>query len=181
MMDQVRIHDKNFRLFIDNEKIIAAVDKMAKSMNKDLVDKNPLFVCILNGSFIFAAELFRRIEILNSEITFVRLASYNADRSTGDIKELLGLNENIEGRCVVVLEDIVDSGLTIDFIITQLKILNPAEILVATLLLKPDALKKDVKLNYVGLEIPDDFIVGYGLDYDGYGRNLKDIYSIINE
>ena len=180
-MHQVKIHDKYFRLFIPYDKILSTVEKMAENMNRDLADKNPLFIGILNGSFIFAAELFRQITILNSEITFVKLASYSSDRSTGDIKEIIGLNENIKGRNVVVLEDIVDSGLTIDHLTTQLNMMKPDRIFIATLLLKPGALKREVRLDYVGLEIPDDFIVGYGLDYDGYGRNLKNIYSIVNE
>jgi hypoxanthine phosphoribosyltransferase len=180
-MKQVKIHDKNFQLFIPNEKIRATVEKMAERMNNDLAGKNPLFLCILNGSFMFAAELFKRIDLVETEISFVKLASYNGDKTTGEIKQLIGLNEKIEGRTVVVLEDIVDSGLTIENIQEQLNQLNPREVLIATLLLKPDALKKQVQLDYIGMEIPNDFIVGYGLDYDGHGRNLIDIYSVINE
>jgi hypoxanthine phosphoribosyltransferase len=130
---------------------------------------------------MFAAELFKRIDLINSEISFVKLASYAGEHTTGNVKQLIGLNEKIEGRTVVVLEDIVDSGITIDNIQDQLKSLKPKEFSVATLLLKPDALIKEVELDYVGLEIPNDFIVGYGLDYDGYGRNLIDIYSVVNE
>jgi hypoxanthine phosphoribosyltransferase len=180
-MKQVKIHEKNFQLFIPYEKIRATVEKMAESMNNDLAGKNPLFICILNGSFMFAAELFKRISLVETEISFVKLASYDGDKTTGEIKQLIGLNEKIEGRTVVVLEDIVDSGLTIDNIYAQLNQLNPREVLIATLLLKPDALKKKVQLDYIGMEIPNDFIVGYGLDYDGHGRNLIDIYSVINE
>lgn len=180
-MKQIKIHDKNFQLFIPYEKIHATVEKMAERMNNDLAGKNPLFICILNGSFMFAAELFKRISLVETEISFVKLASYNGDKTTGKIKQLIGLNENIEGRTVVVLEDIVDSGLTIDNIHAQLNEMNPRKVLIATLLLKPDALKKKVQLDYIGMEIPNDFIVGYGLDYDGHGRNLIDIYSIINE
>ncbi|MEE4285383.1 MAG: hypoxanthine phosphoribosyltransferase [Mariniphaga sp.] len=180
-MKQVKIHDKNFQLFIPYEKIRATVEKMAESMNNDLAGKNPLFICILNGSFMFAAELFKRISLVETEISFVKLASYDGDKTTGEVKQLIGLNEKIEGRTVVVLEDIVDSGLTIDNIYAQLNQLNPREVLIATLLLKPDALKKKVQLDYIGMEIPNDFIVGYGLDYDGHGRNLIDIYSVINE
>jgi hypoxanthine phosphoribosyltransferase len=154
---------------------------MAEKMNNDLNGKKPLFICILNGSFMFAAELFKRIDLIDSEISFVKLASYNGEQTTGNVKQLIGLNEKIEGRTVVVLEDIVDSGITIDNIQDQLKKLKPKKVSVATLLLKPDALIKEVELDYVGLEIPNDFIVGYGLDYDGYGRNLNDIYSVINE
>lgn len=180
-MKQVKIHDKNFQLFIPYEKIRATVEKMAENMNNDLAGKNPLFVCILNGSFMFAAELFKRINLIETEISFVKLASYDGDKTTGEIKQLIGLNEKIEGRTVVVLEDIVDSGLTIDNIHLQINQLKPKEVLIATLLLKPDALKKKVQLDYIGMEIPNDFIVGYGLDYDGHGRNLIDIYSVINE
>jgi hypoxanthine phosphoribosyltransferase len=180
-MKQVKIHDKNFQLFIPYEKIRATVEKMAESMNNDLAGKNPLFICILNGSFMFAAELFKRITLVETEISFVKLASYDGDKTTGEIKQLIGLNERIEGRTVVVLEDIVDSGLTIENIHAQLNQLNPRKVLIATLLLKPDALKKKVQLDYIGMEIPNDFIVGYGLDYAGQGRNLIDIYSVINE
>jgi hypoxanthine phosphoribosyltransferase len=180
-MKQVKIYDKKFRLFIPYEKIRATVENMAEAMNRDLADKNPLFVCILNGSFMFAAELYKRIELIETEISFVKLASYSGEKTSGEVKQLIGLNEKIEGRTIVVLEDIVDSGLTIEHIQEQLRQLNPSEVLIATLLLKPDALRKKVQLDYIGMEIPNDFIVGYGLDYNGYGRNLIDIYSVINE
>lgn len=179
-MKQVKVHDKTFELYIPHEKICSVVEKMADKMNVDLVDKKPLFLCILNGSFMFAAELFKRIDLVETEISFVKLASYEGDKTTGKIKQLIGLNEDIEGRTVVILEDIVDTGITINNIQEQLDKLNPKEVKVATLLLKPDALLKEVQLDYVGLEIPNDFIVGYGLDYDGYGRNFIDIYSVIN-
>ncbi len=179
-MKQVKIHDKTFELYLPYEKIRSVVESIADKMNTDLKDEKPLFLCILNGSFMFAAELFKRINLIETEISFVKLASYNRDKSTGEVKQLIGLNENIEGRTVVVLEDIVDTGITIDNITKQLEGLNPKVVKIATLLLKPDALKKKVQLDYVGLEIPNDFIVGYGLDYDGFGRNLLDIYSVIN-
>ena len=179
-MKQIKIHDKEFKLYLPYEKIRAVVEKMAEQMNSDLAGKNPLFVCILNGSFMFAAELFKRIELLESEISFVKLASYNGERTSGAVKELIGLNEEIKGRTVVILEDIVDTGITIDNILKQLAKKEPKEVLIATLLFKPEALQKEIPLHYVGLEIPNDFIVGYGLDYDGYGRNLIDIYSVIN-
>jgi hypoxanthine phosphoribosyltransferase len=180
-MKQVKIHDKTFELFLPYEKIRAAVEKIAEQINDELAGKNPLFICILNGSFMFAAELFKRIDFVDSEISFVKLASYEGDKTTGKVKQLIGLNEKIEGRTVVVLEDIVDSGITLDNIQEQLKKLKPEKVYIATLLLKPEALQKEVQLDYVGLEIPNDFIVGYGLDYDGHGRNLIDIYSVINE
>ncbi len=180
-MKKVKIHDLEFELFIPNEKIQLVIEEMAVKMNRELADKDPLFLCILNGSFMFASELFKRIDFVESEISFVKLASYSGSQSTGNVKQLIGLNEDIKGRTVVVLEDIVDTGITITNIQEQLKGLEPKEVLVATMLLKPDALQKEVDLKYVGIEIPNDFIVGYGLDYDGFGRNLQDIYSIIKK
>lgn len=178
-MKTVKLLDKEFKLYIPYEKIRSVIETMSAEMNRDLDGKEPLFVCVLNGSFMFAADLFKRIEVQGSQITFVKMASYHGVHSSGTIRQLIGLNEAIEGRTVVVLEDIVDSGSTIEEISAQLAILKPREVKIATLLFKPDAMIKKVKLDYVGLEIPNDFIVGYGLDYDGYGRNLIDIYSII--
>jgi len=178
-MKQVTIHDKTFELYIPYEKIRSVIENMAEKMNTDFEGKSPLFICILNGSFMFAAELFKRINLMDAEITFVKLASYHGDKTTGTVKQLIGLNESIEGRSVVILEDIVDTGITIENILEQLNGMKTKEIKIATLLLKPDALQKDVQLDYIGLEIPNDFIVGYGLDYDGLGRNLIDIYSVI--
>lgn len=178
-MGNVKIHNKEFELFITNEKLQTVVEEMAIKMNNDFKDKNPLFLCILNGSFMFAAEIFKRISLLDAEISFIKLASYSGTSTTGTIKQLIGLNEDLAGRTIVVLEDIVDSGITIANTIEQIKAKNPADIKIATLLLKPDALKIEVQLDYIGLEIPNDFIVGYGLDYDGRGRNLPDIYKVI--
>ena len=180
-MKQVKVHDKTFELYIPHEKICSVVEEMADKMNIELADENPLFICILNGSFMFAAELFKRIDLVETEISFVKLASYEGDQTTGKVKQLIGLNENIEGRTVVILEDIVDTGITIINILDQLEKLKPKAVKIATLLLKPDSLQKEVQLDYVGLKIPNDFIVGFGLDYDGYGRNLIDIYTVINE
>ncbi|MCW0483170.1 hypoxanthine phosphoribosyltransferase [Gaoshiqia sediminis] len=178
-MANITILDKEFELFIPYEKIRSVVEKMSDEMNAKLEGKNPLFLCILNGSFMFAAEIYKRITLLDAEISFVKLASYAGTSTTGDVKELIGLNEHLEGRTVVVLEDIVDTGITIAKVIDQIKSKNPAEVQVATLLLKPDALQNEVQLDYVGLEIPNDFIVGYGLDYDGRGRNLIDIFKVV--
>lgn len=178
-MKKVKILDKEFELFIPYEKIRSVVEQMAETMNKELAGKDPLFLCILNGSFMFAAEIYKRIDFVESEISFVKLASYQGDSTTGKVKQLIGLNEKIEGRTVVILEDIVDTGITINNIQEQLAKMNPKEVQVATLLLKPDSLTKEVDLKYVGIEIPNDFIVGYGLDYDGYGRNLIDIYTVV--
>ncbi len=179
MMKKIKLLDKEFQLYIPYEKIKSVIEKMAQEINKDLEERGPLFVCVLNGAFMFAADLFKRIEIPEVEITFVKMASYHGIHSSGTIRQLIGLSEAIEGRTVVVIEDIVDSGNTIEEILAQLAILKPREVKIATLLSKPEAMVKKVKLDYVGLEIPNDFIVGYGLDYDGQGRNLIDIYSIV--
>ena len=178
-MGRIKIADKEFDLFIPYEKIRAVVEDIADKMNEDLPGKNPLFLCILNGSFMFATEIFKRISLLDAEISFVKLASYQGTSTTGTVKELIGLNEDLTDRTVVILEDIVDTGITIEKTLQQIWSKNPKEVQVATLLLKPDALKREVKLDYVGLEIPNDFIVGYGLDYDGRGRNLIDIYKVV--
>lgn len=134
-------------------------------------------ICILNGSFMFSSDLMKLIDF-PCEISFVKLSSYDGMGSTGKVKHLIGLNEEIEGRTVVLLEDIVDTGVTIENLMKQLESQKPKDVRVATLLFKPEACKKDVKLDYVGMEIPNEFIVGYGLDYDGYGRNLPDIYTV---
>lgn len=179
-MEIVKILDKYFELFISYEKIRSVIERIADEMNENLKGKNPLFLCILNGSFMFATEIFKRITLLDAEITFVKFASYRGTSTTGQIKELIGLNESLAGRTVIILEDIVDTGITMAKAIEQIKAQSPAEIQVATLLLKPDALEEEIHLDYVGLKIPNDFIVGYGLDYEGRGRNLIDIYKAVN-
>lgn len=178
-MKTVKVKDKEFELFLTQETVEKAIEKIAADMNKDLTEKNPLFICVLNGSFMYASELMKRINI-PSELTFVKMSSYSGIKSSGSVKEVYGLEEDIKGRTIVIIEDIVDTGNTMKQMIKQLKIKKPKEILVSTLLLKPDALIHDVPLDYVALEIPNDFIIGYGLDYDGYGRNLPDIYKIKN-
>nr|WP_321454270.1 hypoxanthine phosphoribosyltransferase [uncultured Carboxylicivirga sp.] len=176
-MERVKVLDKEFELSISEENILKAVDEVAKRINQDLDGKNPLMLCVLNGSFMFASDLMKRITI-PCEISFVKLSSYQGTGSTGKVKELIGLNENIEGRTVVLLEDIVDTGLTISNTVDQVKSMGPADVRVATMLFKPDACKKDITLDYVGMNIPNEFIVGYGLDYDGFGRNLRNIYTL---
>lgn len=176
-MVTIEIKDKQFRLYLTEDQIAAAISRMAERLNRDLVEKDPLFICVLNGAFVFAADLMRKIEG-PSTICFVRYASYNGLSTIGTVSELMGLTEDIEGRTVVVLEDIVDTGITISNILGILKDKGAAQIKVATLLFKPAALQYDLQIDYVALEIPNDFIVGYGLDYDGYGRNLKDIYTL---
>ena len=177
MNEVVTIKEKRFEKFIEFQQIQTAINRIARKMDNDLHDKNPLFIAVLNGAFMFAGELMKEVTV-PCEITFVRLASYQGTSTTNKVREVLGLNESIGGRTVVIVEDIVDSGNTMVALKEELNKFNPKEIKIATLLLKPDALKQEIHLDYVALEIPNDFIVGYGLDYDGYGRNLKDIYKI---
>lgn len=176
-MKTVKVKDKEFELFLSQETIEKAIADVAEKINKDLDGKNPLFICVLNGSFMYASELMKRVNI-PSEVSFVKMSSYKGTASTGKIKEVYGLEEDIKGRTIVIIEDIVDTGHTIVQMLDQLACDEPKEILVSAMLLKPAALKHSVKLDYIALEIPNDFIVGYGLDYDGYGRNLPDIYKI---
>lgn len=178
-MDTIKIKDREFAISIPEEKILAEVERLATQLSRDLEGKNPLFLCVLNGSFMFAADLFRRITI-PAEISFVKLASYEGTSSTGVIKEVIGLSENISGRTIVIVEDIVDTGCTMQKLLENLGTRAPESIHVCTLLLKPEKLKVELDVQYVALEIPNDFIVGYGLDYDGYGRNLKDIYTVVD-
>ena len=177
-MSIVKIKDKTFRTFIPEDQIAERVKAVAERINKDLADKNPLFLAVLNGSFIFAADLMRYITI-PCEISFVKLASYQGTTSTGVIKEVIGLNEELAGRTVVILEDIVDTGFTIKRMIETLGTRGPESVHVCTLLLKPGKLQVPLNVEYVAMEIPNDFSVGYGLDYDQQGRNLRDIYTLV--
>ncbi len=180
MKPVIRIKDKTFERSISSAKILMEVKRMAASINTALADDSPLFLVVLNGAFMFAADLMKEITI-PCEVSFVKLASYHGTKTSGNVKELIGLNETISGRTVVVVEDIVDTGITMHRIINSLNTMQPKAIHIATFFHKPDALQKDIQIDFVGMRIPDAFIVGYGLDYDGYGRNLKDIYTLINE
>lgn len=180
IMDTVRIHDKNFKLSIPNSELMTVIDRVAKEITVDMEGTQPLFVCILNGSFIFAADLLKEIK-LPCEVSFVKMASYEGTSTTGNIKELIGFGEDIKGRDVIIIEDIVDSGNTMERVVQLLEKSEVKSLKIATLFYKPAAYKKNIPLSYVGLEIPNDFIVGYGLDYDGLGRNLKDIYTWTGE
>ena len=177
MKEVITIKDKQFDLFIEEEVIEQGIKRVAERMNVELAGKNPIFLAVLNGAFMFAGELMKEVSI-PSEITFVRLASYQGTSNTDRVQEVLGLNESIRGRTVVIVEDIVDSGNTMVSLLQELGKHEPEEVKITTLLFKPAALKQKLHLDYVALEIPNDFIVGYGLDYDGYGRNLKDIYKV---
>jgi hypoxanthine phosphoribosyltransferase len=177
-MKEIRILDKTFREFITEEAIQTRIGELAKQLNNDLEGKDVVFLGILNGAFLFAADLFRHIE-LEAKISFVKLASYQGTSSSGKIKELIGWNEDIKNKTIVVLEDIVDTGSTLEMIVGELSLRKAAEIRIASLLYKPEAYKKNIPLDYVGFEIPNNFVVGFGLDYDGYGRNLPSVYSLI--
>ena len=177
-MSIVKIKDKTFRTFIPEDQIAERVKAVAERINKDLADKNPLFLAVLNGAIIYAKDLMRNITI-PCEISFVKLASYQGTTSTGVIKEVIGLNEELAGRTVVILEDIVDTVFTIKRMIETLGTRGPESVHVCTLLLKPGKLQVPLNVEYVAMEIPNDFIVGYGLDYDQQGRNLRDIYTLV--
>ena len=179
-MKTVKIKDEEFVPMISEEEIKRRVKELAAQISKDMAGKNPLLLAVLNGSFVFAADLMREITI-ESEISFVKLASYQGTTSTGTVKEVIGINENLSGRTVIIVEDIVESGLTMKRMIESLGTRNPASVHICTLLLKPDCLKVDLDIEYAAFSIPNDFIVGYGLDYDQQARNLKDIYVLKKE
>ncbi|PWK28876.1 hypoxanthine phosphoribosyltransferase [Arcicella aurantiaca] len=177
MKPTIQVHDKHFEVFIEKSVIENRIAALASSINQDYEGKRPLFLAILNGSFMFAAELMKSISV-SCEITFLRVSSYQATESSGKVHQILGLLENIEGRDIVVVEDIVDTGLTMIEIKQQLMAQNPASLSVVTLFQKPEALKQPLEVEYVGFEIENKFVLGYGLDYDGLGRNLSDLYVL---
>ncbi|MEI6049759.1 MAG: hypoxanthine phosphoribosyltransferase [Bacteroidota bacterium] len=178
-MKEIRILDKKFREVITEKAILDRIDELARQINSDMKGKDVVFLGILNGAFLFAADLFRRID-LQARISFVKLASYEGTSSSGSIKELIGWNEDIKNKTIVVIEDIVDTGNTLERIVDELIIRKASEIKIAAMLHKPDAYTKNIPLDYVGFEIPNDFVVGYGLDYDGFGRNLPSVYTLLS-
>jgi hypoxanthine phosphoribosyltransferase len=177
-MNEVRILDKTFRELISEQSIRKRIDEIALQINREFVGSEVIFVGILKGAFMFAADLFRKID-LNARITFVKLASYQGISSSGSIKELIGWNEDLVNKRILVVEDIVDTGATLERTVNELVIRNVADIKIATMLLKPAAYTRDIPINYIGFEIPSKFVVGYGLDYNGFGRNLPSIYTLI--
>ena len=178
MSATVKLHDKEFELYISEADILKRVKELAETLNKDYEGKKPLFIAILNGSFMFASDLFKQITI-DAEICFIKLASYKGMKSTHKVTTAIGLDDDIFGRHVIILEDIVDTGKTLSHFLPKLEHQQPATLKIASLLYKPDAIQYPINLDYIGFTIPTKFVLGYGLDYDGYGRNLKEIYQVI--
>lgn len=177
-MGNIQVKDREFEIFLKEEDIQKEVKRVADEINRDYVGKEPLFLCILNGSFMFAADLLKNVTV-PCNVSFVKVASYQGTDTTGKVKELMGLQESVDGRHVIIVEDIVDTGFTMRDVLDSLKEKNAASVQVCALLCKPDKLKVDINLKYLAMNIPNGFIVGYGLDYDGFGRNSRDIYKIV--
>jgi len=173
----IRLHEKEFVPMLTEQQVNDRVQAIAQQMNADLKDHNPVFLAILNGAFMFAADLFKAMD-MPCEIAFIRLASYWGTKSTGNVVTLLGLDQDVSGRTVVILEDIIDTGRTLSEFLPKLKERKPADVKIASLLVKPEAITHHFPIDYSGFEIPDKSVVGYGLDYDGLGRNLKGIYQV---
>jgi len=176
-LETIQVGDKKFKLYLSKAEIHQIVSQLAKRISNDLRDENPLFLAVLNGSFIFVADLMRELDF-DAEISFVKMSSYLGTKSTGNVEQLIGINESIENRTIVVLEDIIDTGISMEAMLQQLKTYNPKSIHLCTLLFKPGKFVKNYHIRYIGKEIDDDFIVGYGLDYDGKGRKYSQIYTI---
>jgi hypoxanthine phosphoribosyltransferase len=178
MPKTITLADKSFRLYINESQILDAVRQIADRINKDYQGKCPLIVPVLNGSFMFASDLMKELNC-DCQISFIKASSYKGTESSGSLATLIGINEDISGRDIIILEDIIDTGHTLAKVIPSIKALGPSSVRVGTLLFKPQALRNDIAIDYTGIEIPNDFIVGYGLDYNGLGRNLKEIYQVI--
>ncbi len=179
-MNTIKLHDKEFELYIPSHAIQGRVKRLAEKISEDMEQKTPLFIGVLNGAFLFCADLFKNITI-PCEISFIKVSSYHGTGSDGKIKNLIGLNENVNDRHVVFVEDIIDSGNTANFLTDEINKFNPKSISWASFLLKPNSLIFPININYLGFEVPNDFIVGYGLDYNGLGRNLNDLYVLKNQ
>ncbi len=176
-METLKVLDKEFRKYLSNTQIRSAVKKIADEMNGQLKNENILFLGVLNGAFMFTADLLRRITF-NCQVSFVKLASYRGTSTSGKVQHLIGLDQTLKNKTVVILEDIVDTGLTVETLVRDLREYEPEKVMVAALFFKPEAYQKKLKIDYIGIKIPNDFVIGYGLDYNGFGRNLPDIYRI---
>lgn len=181
-MARIKLYDKHFKTYLSNEEIIKCIEKVADKINGDFKDSKdiPIILCVLNGSIVFTSELIQRLDF-DCELASIKLSSYVGTQSTGCVQTTLGLTCDVKGRTVIAVEDIVDTGGTIVKLASILKEAGASEVKICTLLFKPDSYDKDIKIDYIAKEIPNDFIVGYGLDYDGLGRGLKDIYVIDEE
>ncbi|RBL92586.1 MULTISPECIES: hypoxanthine phosphoribosyltransferase [Chitinophaga] len=177
-MSVIQVHDKKFQPYIGATELQQRIREMAAEMSRDLKDERPLFIAILNGSFMFAGDLFKYLNI-PAEISFIKLASYKGTKSTGNVVQAIGLDEDLFGRTVVIVEDIVDTGKTLSQFLPQLEHQQPKKLLVASLLTKPEAMVHPIKIDYLGFSVPNKFLLGYGLDYDGLGRNLPEIYQLV--
>jgi hypoxanthine phosphoribosyltransferase len=177
-MPPIKLHDKSFDTYLSEQTIQTKIEELAKLINKDYKDKNPLFIAILNGSFMFAADLFKHLSI-NAEICFIKLASYKGMKSSGHITTAIGLDQDLYDRDVIILEDIVDTGKTLHHFLPKLIHQQPKTLKIASLLHKPDATIFPLVIDYLGFAIPNKFVVGYGLDYDGLGRNLNEILQLV--
>ncbi len=178
---KIEIEDKEFDLLLEYDQIKKRIRFLGIQLNVDYENRVPIFLGVLNGSFIFMADLIKEIS-LSSEISFVKVASYGgADTSSGTVKEVIGLDINLKNRDVIIVEDIVDTGITLNYLLEKVKEQQPASVAICSLLFKPQSLQKDIEIDYVGFEIPNEFVVGYGLDYKGLGRNLTDIYRAVNK
>ena len=176
-MSLIKVHDKSFEIYLSEDAIQKKVQELAQQINRDYKGRRPLFIAILNGSFMFASDLFKQLTI-DAEICFIKLASYKGMTSSGNIITAIGLDQDLFNRDVVIVEDIVDTGKTLSVFLPKLQHQQPASLKIATLLHKPEATRYPLTLDYIGFSIPDKFVVGYGLDYDGLGRNLKEIYQV---
>lgn len=177
-MSVIKVHDKSFETYLSEETIQHRIKEMAADINRDYEGKRPLFIAILNGSFMFAADLFKHLTI-PAELCFIKLASYKGMKSSGKVVTSIGLEEDIFGKEVIIVEDIVDTGKTLHRFLPKLFHQQPHSLKIATLLHKSEATEFPLKLDYIGFDIPNKFVVGYGLDYDGLGRNLKEIYQVL--
>jgi hypoxanthine phosphoribosyltransferase len=177
-MSVIKVHDKSFEIYLPEEIILQRVKEIAADISKTFAQKKPLFISILNGSFMFASDLFKHLDI-EAEICFIKLASYKGMKSSGEVVTSIGLEDDLFGRDVIIVEDIVDTGKTLHNFLPKLIHQQPASLKIVTLLHKPEATEYPLQLDYVGFSIPNKFVVGYGLDYDGLGRNLKEIYQLI--
>ncbi len=179
-MSVIKVNGKKFQPYLTAAQIDEQIKRLGAELNRDYAGKRPLFIAILNGSFMFASDLFKELTV-DAEICFIKLASYKGTRSTGNVITSIGLDEPLNERHVVVIEDIVDTGKTMSQFLPQLMDHQPASLKIASLLHKPDALQHPINIDYLGFKVPNKFLLGYGLDYDGLGRNLKEIYQLIEE